>query len=138
MLSQLFLVLATTSITSAHFILQWPQTAGFDDDAEPNSPCGGATVTVNSSSPQVQVDQFAVSILSTHPQAAWSFRGTTSTEEPYDWTDITPMVNSTGIGTFCLQYMHVPSEWAGKGGVLQVIDDSVDGTLYQVRIPGAL
>jgi len=132
--SQLLCVLATATVSSAHFILHWPETAGFIDDSEPDSPCGGATVTVNSSSPQVQVDRFAVMIQNAHPQGGWTFRGTTSTSAPYNWTDITPTVNTTGIGNFCLPDMHVPSAWAGQAGVIQVIDNSVDGMLYQVCV----
>jgi hypothetical protein len=67
MLPQIFLALAAASLSSAHFILEWPPTAGFDDDLEGTSPCGSATVSVNSSSPQIQVDRFAISIMSTHP-----------------------------------------------------------------------
>ncbi|WPG97758.1 Hypothetical protein R9X50_00053900 [Acrodontium crateriforme] len=132
MLSKSLLVLAATaSLASAHFILYYPPTAGFDDDNEPNGPCGGATVQVNSSSPQIQVDRFAISIFSSHPTGSWTFRGTTDTEEPYNFVDITPNVNTTGAGVFCLSEMRAPSEWAGKAGIIQVIDASVDGTLYQ-------
>lgn len=134
MLSRIVLTLALAATTSAHFVLQWPPTAGFIDDDEPNAPCGGATVQVNSSSPQVQVDRFAVSIFSTHPAGTWQFRGTTDTQEPYKWQDLTPVVNTTGPGTFCLSYMHAPESFAGKAGVIQVTDASVDGTLYQVYL----
>lgn len=134
MFSTLGLILATVSVSSAHFILHWPPTAGFIDDTESTGPCGGATVSVNSSSPQVQVEQFAVQIESTHPEGQWMFRGTLSTEEPYNWTDIVPVVNTTGLGEFCLPSLRVPSEWAGSAGILQVIDNSPDGTLYQVGV----
>ncbi|KAK3116135.1 hypothetical protein LTR53_003808 [Teratosphaeriaceae sp. CCFEE 6253] len=131
MISQILLAAAAASIASAHFVLEYPPTAGFIDDSESESPCGGATVTVNSTSPQIQVDQFAVSILSTHPEGGWQFRATTDTQAPFNFTDIVPVVNTTGIGTFCLPYMSVPAEFAGKAGVIQVIDNSIDGNLYQ-------
>ncbi|KAK5700683.1 hypothetical protein LTR97_005200 [Elasticomyces elasticus] len=116
MLSQLLLAAASASLASAHFILEYPPTAGFIDDSEPDSPCGGATVTVNSTSPQVQVDQFAISI---------------NTQPPYNFTDIVPVVNTTGIGSFCLNSMSAPGDFAGKPGIIQVIDNSIDGQLYQ-------
>ncbi|TKA72133.1 hypothetical protein B0A55_06360 [Friedmanniomyces simplex] len=131
MLSRLLFAAAGASLISAHFILQWPETAGFDDDAEPQSPCGGATAILNSTSPQIHVEQFAISILSTHPEAEWQFRATTDTQPPYNFTDIVPVVNSTGIGSFCLPSMSAPAEFAGHPGVIQVIDNSVDGVLYQ-------
>jgi len=132
MLAHILLAAVTASLASAHFILQWPETAGFIDDSEPDSPCGGATVYVHSSSPQIQVDQFAISIMSTHPEGEWQFRATTDTQPPYNFTDAVPVVNTTGIGSFCLPFMSVPAEFAGKGGVIQVIDNSIDGNLYQV------
>ena len=33
-------------------------------------------------------------------------------------------ISGTGIGDFCLTDIRVPSDFAGKSGVLQVIDDS--------------
>ncbi|KAK6391735.1 hypothetical protein LTR65_004229 [Meristemomyces frigidus] len=132
MLPQLLVVLATACVSSAHFILHWPPTAGFDDDLEGDSPCGSAAVIVNSSSPRIQVDRFAIMIQNTHPQGEWMFRATTDTQEPYNWTDITSVVNTTGIGDFCLDSVHAPSDFAGKAGVIQVVDKSVDGLLYQV------
>ncbi|KAF2771870.1 hypothetical protein EJ03DRAFT_325122 [Teratosphaeria nubilosa] len=131
MLRQILLTLGAASISSAHFILQWPPTAGFDDEAEGTSPCGEATVTVNSSSPKVQVSQFAVSIKNTHPTGQWQFRATTDTQEPYNFTDIVPVVNTTGIGDFCLPDLRAPDDFAGKAGILQIIDNSPDGLLYQ-------
>ncbi|EME86987.1 uncharacterized protein MYCFIDRAFT_112132, partial [Pseudocercospora fijiensis CIRAD86] len=123
--------LIAASLASAHFTLDWPPTAGFIDDDEPTAPCGGATVVVNDTAPQVQVDRFAVSIFSSHPAGSWSFLATTDTKEPYNFTEIVPVVNSTGIGKFCLTDLRAPASFAGKGGIIQVIDSSVDGTLYQ-------
>lgn len=132
MIRSLLITLATATLTAAHFRLDWPPTAGFIDDDEGNSPCGGATVTVNDTAPEIQVDQFAVEIFSSHPAGAWSFFATINTEAPYNFTEIVPMVNSTGIGEFCLTNLRTPSDFAGKSGVLQIIDHSVDGVLYQV------
>lgn len=126
------------SLTTAHFILLWPPNAGFDEDKEPEYPCGGFVPVINSSTPAVQVDKFAVSIQNVHPVGQWAFRGTTDTKVPYNFTDLVPLVNTTGIGDFCLDYLKVPSGWAGKSGVIQVIDNSPDGVLHQVRSAFAL
>ncbi|KAM0708947.1 hypothetical protein Q7P35_002983 [Cladosporium inversicolor] len=130
MLSQTLLALATAATTSAHFVLNWPPTAGFLDDEEVNGPCGGATVTVNSSSPEVQVGRFAAQIQSSHPTGNWQFRATLDTQEPYNWTNLS-MVQTEGPGIFCLNYLSAPENFAGNAGILQVIDYSGDGTLYQ-------
>lgn len=133
MIRSLLLTLAAARLGAAHFLLKWPVTAGFIDDDEPNAPCGGATVVVNDTAPEISVDRFAVAIFSSHPAGNWTFRATQSTKEPYSFTDIVPDVSSTGLGDFCLTDLRAPSDWAGTSGVLQVIDNSVDGTLYQVR-----
>jgi hypothetical protein len=131
MLTQTLLALATAATTSAHFVLNWPPTAGFIDDDEATGPCGGATVTVNSSSPEVQVGRFAAQIQSSHPTGNWQFRATLDTQEPYNWTNLS-MVQTEGPGVFCLNYLSAPESFAGKAGILQVTDFSGDGTLYQV------
>ena len=131
---QLLITLALAGISSAHFILLWPPSAGFDEDKEPNSPCGGFTPEVDNSSPDVQVNRFAISVKNVHPEGQWSFLGTTNTEAPYNFTEIVPVVRTTGIGDFCLQDMSVPGEWSGQPGIIQVVDNSPDGTLYQVSI----
>lgn len=131
MLSQTLLTLATAATTSAHFVLNWPPTAGFLDEEEVNGPCGGATVTVNSSSPEVQVGRFAAQLQSSHPTGNWQFRATLDTQEPYNWTNLS-MVQTEGAGIFCLNYLSAPEDFAGNAGILQVIDYSGDGTLYQV------
>lgn len=71
MQQQLLLALATATLSSAHFVLLWPPTAGFDEDTLSNGPCGGAQVAVNDSSPSVQIDRFAISIQNTHPEGEW-------------------------------------------------------------------
>lgn len=131
MVRTLLLSLAAASLSTAHFILHYPQTAGFVDDNEPESPCGGATVVVNDTAPEIQVGRFAMHIFSSHPAGSWLFAATTNTKPPFDFQEIVPRINTTGPGDFCLTEFHVPSDFAGKSGVIQVIDDSVDGVLYQ-------
>jgi hypothetical protein len=133
MWKQLLSTLLFTSLTTAHFILLWPPTAGFDDDKEPTFPCGSFTPKIDGNTPDVQVDRFSISIQNVHPVGEWSFRGTTDTKAPFNFTEIVPLVNTTGVGDFCLDYMKVPSDWAGKSGVIQVVDNSPDGILFQVR-----
>ncbi|KAF2860431.1 hypothetical protein K470DRAFT_206944, partial [Piedraia hortae CBS 480.64] len=123
--------LALAGLSSAHFTLKWPPTAGFIDENEPKSPCGGATVNVNSSSPRVGVDQFPISIQSSHPQGEWLIRGTTDTKEPYNFITLAPVISTKGIGQFCLPSGHAPKDWAGKSGIIQVITTGEDGRLYQ-------
>ena len=43
-----------------------------------------------------------------------------------------PIVNTAGVGDFCLDSLSAPSSFEGKAGIIQVIDKAVDGMLYQV------
>ncbi|KAK3699189.1 hypothetical protein LTR37_016550 [Vermiconidia calcicola] len=131
MLSNLFQVLTLVSLSSAHFLLLWPPPAEFDEELQATSPCGGIMPTMDDSTADVQVDRFAISIQNTHPTAEWSFLGTLNTEPPWNFTELAPVVDTTGIGEFCLDRLTAPSEWAGQSGVIQVIDKSPDGKLYQ-------
>ena len=54
--------LALAHVSSAHFVLLWPPSAGFNDDLEPTAPCGSFTPEVMASSQKVSVDRFAISI----------------------------------------------------------------------------
>lgn len=118
--------------TSAHFILQYPLSAGFDDDTEGVAPCGGFTPTFNASDDSVPVDGFPVSMLSTHPAADWLFRVTLDQKAPFNWTNLLPVISETGLGQFCLPALKAPSEFAGQSGLIQVIQKGPDGVLYQV------
>lgn len=123
----------TVTLASAHFQVLYPPTGlELQEDQETTGPCGGPDPTIGDGTADVQVDRFAVSIRSSHPEGSWSFRGTTSTSAPYNFTDITPMIETSGVGDFCLTMLSAPSEWAGSSGIIQIIDNSDDGKLYQV------
>lgn len=126
-------LLALLPSTFAHFVLNYPVSLGFDDDNEGTGPCGGFDVTFNATrDSNVTVGGFATTSRTTHPQADWQFRVTTSTSEPYNWTNIVPVVQQYGLGDFCLQNLTLPESYVGQRGVIQVIQSAVDGNLYQV------
>ncbi|KAK5446732.1 hypothetical protein LTS15_009665 [Exophiala xenobiotica] len=129
--SSLTLLSLWAACASAHFILQYPRSLGFDDDTEGTGPCGGFDVSFNSSDDSVPVGGFPVSMLSTHPAADWLFRVTLDQKAPFNWTNLLPVVSETGLGQFCLPNLKAPSDFAGKSGVVQVIQHGPDGILYQ-------
>ncbi|KAK5554971.1 hypothetical protein LTR46_007175 [Exophiala xenobiotica] len=129
--SSLTLLSLWAACASAHFILQYPHSLGFDDDTEGTGPCGGFDVSFNSSDDSVPVGGFPVSMLSTHPAADWLFRVTLDQKAPFNWTNLLPVVSETGLGQFCLPNLKAPSDFAGKSGVVQVIQHGPDGILYQ-------
>lgn len=94
--------------------------------------CGGVATEPSDSTVDLTVDQFAVSIRSSHPEGHWSFNIANSTSPPFNWTSITNIVETQGVGDFCLPALSIPAEYAGSSGVLQIIDNASDGMLYQV------
>ncbi|KAK5175435.1 uncharacterized protein LTR77_000574 [Saxophila tyrrhenica] len=108
LLPTLLTTLALSTLTAAHFVLLYPPSSGFDEDTEPTSPCGGFTPSSFASAPSLQVDRFQTLIQNVHPMGEWSFRGTVATEAPWNFTEIVPVVKTTGV-----------------------VDNSPDGILYQ-------
>ncbi|KIX07360.1 uncharacterized protein Z518_02013 [Rhinocladiella mackenziei CBS 650.93] len=118
--------------SSAHFILQYPTSLGFDDEAEGTSPCGGFDPTFNSTDDDsIPVGGFPVSMMSTHPASNWLFRVTLDHQAPFNWTNLLPVVDETGLGQFCLPNLKAPDSFAGQSGLVQVIQQGPDGILYQ-------
>jgi hypothetical protein len=136
--TSLFFGLLLSLHATAHFILQYPPSFGFDDDTEGTAPCGGFPVKFNASDADAQVDGFPVSMLSVHPAADWLFRGTLDQKAPFNWTDLLPVVSETGLGQFCIPDIKAPTSWSGKQGLVQVIQHGPDGILYQVCISDPL
>lgn len=122
-----------TQRSTAHFLLNYPPTLGFSDDMEGTGPCGSFPVVFNSSDVQVQVGGFPIALTSTHPEADWLFRATLSPNEPFNWTNLLPVVHETGLGDFCIPNFTVPAEFVGQSGLLQIMQDAADGVLYQVQ-----
>lgn len=128
-------LLAILPTAFGHFLLNYPDPLGpFDDDNEPNSPCGGYDLSFSGNVTNVSVSGFSIASRTTHPQGSWLFRYTTTITEPYNWTNILPVVSQSGIGDFCLPALTVPDSLVGKQAIIQVTDDAVDGLLYQVRL----
>ena len=122
------------SVASGHFVLNYPGSLGFDDDNEPNPPCGGEDVVFDQNITSVPVGGFPVALLTTHPQAQFLYRGTLDKQTPSNWTNLLPVVDEQGIGDFCIPNLKAPTNWANQTGLVQIIMDGPDGILYQVGI----
>lgn len=133
MLSIVLLLLSSWSTLAAgHFNLNYPVSLGFNDDKESEGPCGGFQVDFTGNVTNITVGNFPISLRSGHPQADWLFRVTLSKADPFNWTNLLPVVDETGLGFFCLENVMAPAEFAGKQGLVQVIQNAADGALYQV------
>ena len=130
-------VVLFVSQASAHFILNYPNSLGFDDDKEGTAPCGGFDVTFNNAS-DFHVDGDAVAVTSTHPQADWLFRATLDKTASGNWTNMLPVVSESGLGQYCEPSLITPGDWAGSQGIVQVVQHGPDGLLYQVSDRPAL
>ena len=124
-------LLALLPSTFAHFILNSPPSLGFDDDKEGTAPCGGFDINFNNVS-DVTAGAFSITSQTSHPQASWLFRVTTSTQEPFNWTNILPIVSQSGLGDFCISNLTVPDSFVGQQAIIQITQSAVDGDLYQV------
>lgn len=128
----LLLLLSLPSWVTGHFTLNYPPSLGFIDDKESEGPCGGFPVAFTGNVTNVTVDSFPVSLRSSHPQTEFLFRVTLDKAEPFNWTNLLPVVDETGIGAFCLPNLKAPAGFAGKQGLVQVMAEAIDGFLYQV------
>jgi hypothetical protein len=125
-------LLGLAVITSAHFVLQIPPNIGFDDEVEDQEPCGSFSPTNRSgtvSNFDVAGDNIAV--LTTHTTQTWHISGALLSSVD-NWVLLIPDISQQNVGTFCEPSVPAPDSWAGQDGVIQVIQNSPDGILYQV------
>ncbi len=73
-------------------------------------------------------------MLSTHPAAEFLFSATLDQKAPFNFTNLLPVVSETGLGQICFPALVAPADYAGKPGVIQVIQKGPDGILYQVSL----
>ncbi|KAJ6786657.1 hypothetical protein PWT90_03597 [Aphanocladium album] len=125
-------IAALAGLASAHFQLKYPPTIGFDDEKEPNAPCGGFTPDLSASNlPDFHAEGDAVAVRLSHPQSKWLFRVTTDPSDDKSWEQIYPIVEQSGLGDFCLPQLTVPEKYVGSKGVISIVSSAVDGLLYQ-------
>ncbi|KAF4501762.1 gpi anchored [Fusarium agapanthi] len=119
-------------ISSAHFLLKYPDSIGFKDDNEGESPCGGFTPDLSKDKlVDFHVGGEAIALQSTHQQGNWLFRVTLNEKADGDWEQVFPIVQQSGLGDFCQPQITVPEKYAGKKGWVNVVSSAVDGLLYQ-------
>ena len=134
LLPTFFLLFAGSSnVVHAHFRLDYPVSLGFNEDTEPTYPCGGSPIVFADNDTSIPVDSFPIGLLSTHPQGDFSYRVALGQKEPYQWVELLA-VTETGLGNFCLPNLKAPASYAGSSGLIQVVGQVGDGTLYQVSI----
>jgi hypothetical protein len=131
--SKLCLTLFIASLSTAHFTINYPSPLGVDANNEGIGPCGGFSFSASSNVTEFHVDGDAIALVTTHPQANILFRGTLDKTASSNWTNLFPIVGQYGLGAYCQPSIVVPASWTGSGGIIQVIENAVDGMLYQVK-----
>jgi hypothetical protein len=132
-LTALCVALLLAILANAHFTINIPLPLGNDANNEGIGPCGGFKYSPSSNVTEFHVGGDAIALATLHPQANILFRGTLDTSASGNWTQLFPVIGQYGLGTFCEPNIEAPLSWVGFVGLIQVIEDAVDGMLYQVR-----
>jgi len=136
MLSKSIIAMALAPAALAHFTLKYPASRGFDEDKEPNFPCGGFD-TVSSQRSDFPITGGPIQINLGHQQtnvAVYLAVG----DNPGDGFSVVlhPQFQVAGYGDFCLGDVSIPSNLnitEGTKASIQVITNAHgDGGLYQV------
>ncbi|KAI5465404.1 hypothetical protein BGZ63DRAFT_419977 [Mariannaea sp. PMI_226] len=123
---------ALCSVSSAHFLLEYPKSIGFSDDNEGDSPCGGFEPDFSKDNVvDFHVGGEAIALKSTHEQVNWLFRATTDQTAKSGWQQVFPIVQQSGLGDFCEPTITINSSFVGKKGIVGVVASGPDGLLYQ-------
>ena len=126
------------STANAHFLLLSPPSLEGDsinEDMEANAPCGATLPDLSKkSTTDFHVDGDFVALRLGHPQAKWLIRGTLEDKASGNWTQLFPIVIQAGLGNFCEPVVTAPKSWVGKTGVIGIVANAPDGTLYQCAV----
>ncbi|KAL5606753.1 hypothetical protein BROUX41_003142 [Berkeleyomyces rouxiae] len=125
-----FAPLLLAASASAHFTLTDPESIGFNDDNEGESPCGGFDATSRDNAVDYPSGGLSITVVSTHAAADWTFKAALL-NNTNDFQYLIAPISQEGLGTFCLQNIPGPAAWAGQEGVVQVSQGASDGALYQ-------
>ncbi|EPS37507.1 hypothetical protein H072_8802 [Dactylellina haptotyla CBS 200.50] len=130
------LLLGVFGAASAHFILEVPESIGFDDDNEGIFPCGGFDQSHRAGLPESPWPKKGapIGVVTTHNEAIWEFKAAVV---PFTnrWVSLSRNITQTaGLGSVCFSNIPGPKNplWYGRKGVIQIAQHGHDGTLYQV------
>ena len=119
------------SVVSGHFTLDYPPTTGFDEDQEPNAPCGGFNPNLDNLTDFPLVGG-EISFDLHHPYALFIARAQLVGSQ--DWVNLTDgFIYQSGLGEGCINALAVPQNWSNQVAAIQVVGQPPDGILYQVH-----
>ncbi|KAF3918521.1 hypothetical protein ABW21_db0207371 [Orbilia brochopaga] len=127
------LLLALPLTVQAHFVLRYPTPFGPSAANEETGPCGGYTFSESTPVTNFHVDGDSIAYSSSHPDVKVLYRvvqGSNPAASNLAWDQVFPIIEQFGSGDFCEPVVTVPSSYVGKQGILQVVQNAVDGMLY--------
>ena len=80
--------------------------------------------------PDLEVENNTYFSQTTVNSQGWHFRATLDTTASGGWISLLPDTIETGTGAYCQRGLTLPTSWTGSTGIIGVIQDSLDGTLY--------
>ncbi|KFZ01045.1 hypothetical protein V501_10249, partial [Pseudogymnoascus sp. VKM F-4519 (FW-2642)] len=117
--------------TTATFTLSHPLPFGSKSTSQSQPPCGASPLLLESTT-GFYVGGDAVAVVSSGDGANILIRATIGDlAGDANWTDLFPVVQQRGGGKFCEPLVPAPVEWAGREGVVQVIESGEEGLSYQ-------
>jgi hypothetical protein len=130
--------LLSLSAANAHFVMVAPPSlegGSVNEDKQGTAPCGGTLPDLSQrAATDFHVDGDSIALRLGHPQAKWLFRGTLEDKASGNWTQLYPIVLQSGLGNFCEPQVTAPKDWVNKTGVIGIVANAPDGTLYQCAV----
>lgn len=138
MLSHALIFSAFSALATAHFTLEWPAARGFDDDKEPNFPCGGFD-SVSSNRTSFPLSGAPIQLKMGHTEANVQVLLAVGNDPGSAFNiELRPTFRERGPDSFCIGALDIPASanlTAGMNATIQVVTNGdPDGGLYQVRI----
>ncbi|KAK1749466.1 hypothetical protein QBC47DRAFT_274093, partial [Echria macrotheca] len=116
---------------SAHFVLNYPTSIGFDDEKMAEGPCGSFDATDRSKGvTKWSVGGSNIAVLSTHGRVTWEFNVALASD-PTKFLPLVQEFGQSGAGYICFKGVPGFASWVGQPVVLQVVQHGHDGLLYQ-------
>ncbi|KAF4627118.1 hypothetical protein G7Y89_g11034 [Cudoniella acicularis] len=127
---QFVAIVSLAALTEAHFVLQIPTSLGFNDGLEATGPCDTFSPTDRTTVTNWPIGGDVIQVLTTHNEVIWNINAALL-NAPSTFVPLVPSIDQKGVGTFCLPSVPGNAAWVGQDAILQVIQNGVDGKLYQ-------
>lgn len=115
----------------AHFRIEVPNSmVGENQNRQTSGPCGGFTPSDDDEAVDFHVGGDAVAVADGHSRSDWLIRGTLQTDASGGWKQLYDIYQTRGQGRSCQPSVKAPEEWIGERGIISVVGQAEDGTLY--------